>query len=133
MKRIDTACVIDDDQIYTFGIKKLMAITEFSNHIMIFKNGDEALKYLKPVIEDAESLPDVILLDLNMPIIDGWQFLDAFIKFKLAKKVTIYIVSSSIDTNDYEKAAKYSIVNNFFVKPIRKDDLQRIMEDYAAR
>lgn len=80
----------------------------------------------------SSSLPSVILLDLNMPILDGWQFLDEFTKFKPAKKITIYIVSSSIDQNDHQKAANYSGVSKFYVKPITKQHLTTMLEDLAG-
>ncbi|RZK78031.1 MAG: response regulator [Pedobacter sp.] len=131
MKTIDLACVIDDDKIYSFGIKKLMSITNFCKEVISFVNGKEALDYLVPLVDDPQALPDVILLDLNMPIIDGWQFLDEFVQYKLAKEVTIYIVSSSIDVADYDKAASYSVISNFYVKPVRTADLHEMMADFG--
>ena len=131
MKKIDIACLIDDDKMFTYLISKQMKTINFCDGILIFNDGLDALKYLEPVIESPDSLPSVILLDLNMPVLDGWQFLDEFIKFKPAKKITIYIVSSSIDQNDHRKAANYSGVSKFYVKPITKQHLNTMLEDLA--
>ena len=92
MKEVDLACIIDDDPIFVFGVKKIMEIIGFSKSLMVFRNGEEALNNLKAIISANEKLPDVILLDLNMPILDGWQFLDEFVKVPCEKKIIIYIV-----------------------------------------
>jgi CheY-like chemotaxis protein len=131
MRSIGLACVIDDDRIYSFGIKKLMSVTNFCKEVVQFTNGKEALDYLVPLVNDAAALPDIILLDLNMPIIDGWQFLDEFIKYKLVKDITIYIVSSSIDVADYDRAARYSVISNFYVKPVHAAHLLEMIADFS--
>lgn len=86
MKKIDIACVIDDDPIFVFGIKKIMEVIGFCKSLMVFRDGSEALNNLKAIISAKEKLPDVILLDLNMPILDGWQFLEEFVKIPCKKK-----------------------------------------------
>ena len=91
MKKVNLTCIIDDDPIFVFGIKKVMELINFSDSIMVFKNGQEALDNLRPIILAKENLPDIILLDLNMPVLDGWQFLDEFIKIPCSKKIIIYI------------------------------------------
>ena len=129
MKRPDIACIIDDDKIFTYILSRQMKGVEFCKNLLVFHNGLEALKYLKPILESPESLPDVILLDLNMPVMDGWQFLDEFVKFKVSKKVTLYIISSSIDSADHEKAKQYEAVSHFYIKPISQGDLIEMLEE----
>jgi CheY-like chemotaxis protein len=97
-----------------------------------FTTASKPVKHLKPILESPEVLPDVILLDLNMPVMDGWQFLDEFIKFKVSKKITVYIVSSSIDVADHAKAATYKAISNFYIKPISRDDLAQMMVEISA-
>lgn len=129
MEKIDIACLIDDDPMYTYLVSKQMRLIDFCDSILVFNDGDEALKYLRPIIETLEPLPSVILLDINMPILDGWQFLDEFIKFAIPKKIIVYIVSSSIDQADHLKAAKYKEVSNFFVKPITNEHLYTMLKE----
>lgn len=129
MKKIDIACIVDDDPIFVFGAKRVMELSNFCKGFMVFNNGRDALDSLAPVIKSGENIPDVILLDLNMPIMDGWQFLDEFIKIPTDKKVLIYIVSSSIDPADSEKAKEYQDVSNFIVKPITVDNLKSILQE----
>ncbi len=129
MEKKELACIIDDDPIYVFGLKRVMNMYNLCKNILVFENGEEALKYLKPLLETSESFPDVILLDINMPVMDGWQFLDQFVllKNKLKKRVTIYMVSSSVNKHDINKAKAYEEVSDYIVKPVKIDDLKRIM------
>nr|WP_321222116.1 response regulator [uncultured Psychroserpens sp.] len=90
-----------------------------------------AINNLKPIMLAGENLPDIILLDINMPIMDGWQFLDEFVKIESHKLITIYIVSSSIDPQDIKRAKKYQNISNYIVKPITIKKLKTIMRDYA--
>lgn len=128
--KIDIACIIDDDPVFVFGTKKIMELANFSSSIMVFHNGHEALHNLKPIIEKGENIPEVILLDLNMPIMDGWEFLDEFIDIPTSKQITIYIVTSSVDPADSKRAEKYDNVSNYLVKPIRSEDLKSILENF---
>lgn len=131
MNKIDIACIIDDDPIFVFGAKKIMQYANFCSAYMIFHNGEEALINLKSVIKAGERLPDIILLDLNMPIMDGWEFLDEFTKIKTSKKITIYIITSSVDPADVERSKEYESVNNYIVKPITLEALQEILNENA--
>lgn len=129
MKKIDIACIIDDDPIFIFGMKKIMDVIGFCNSIMVFKNGKEALNNLKAIILANEKLPDVILLDLNMPILDGWQFLEEFIQIPCKKKIVIYVVSSSVDPEDVLRAKSYERVSDYIVKPVSIEKLKEILHD----
>lgn len=126
-KQVDIACIIDDDYIYTFSLKKLMDINNFCKNLMVFKNGEDALKYMKPMIS-SDAFPDVILLDIDMPVMDGWEFLDEFVKIKpaLNKRVTIYMISSSIHEADIQRANQYEDVTDYIVKPITLERLKKI-------
>ncbi|MEH6407981.1 MAG: response regulator [Leeuwenhoekiella sp.] len=128
MKKVKLACIIDDDPIFVFGIKKMMELTEFCDNFLICCNGKEALDKLTGIVESGENIPEVILLDLNMPVMDGWEFLEEFTKVKTPKEIMIYIVTSSIDKNDLERAKEFSIVSNYVVKPIDVKDLESIKE-----
>lgn len=128
MKQIDITCIIDDDPIFVFGAKRIMQVADFSKSYIIFNNGKEAIDGFKYILTQGLKIPEVILLDINMPVMDGWQFLDEFSKIESAKDVTIFIVSSSIDPSDLEKARSYNIVNDYVLKPISIEKVKTISE-----
>lgn len=130
MKKIDIACIVDDDPIYIFATKKVMQMADFCNSFLIFHNGKEALDSLVAILSSGAQMPDVILLDLNMPVMDGWQFLDEFVNIKPPKKITIYIVTSSIDPDDIIRAKAYENVQDYLVKPVTEKSLQEILTDF---
>ncbi|RYU96140.1 response regulator [Emticicia agri] len=130
MNKINTAWIIDDDKILTYVLQRIMGTVDSFANIEIFPNGKEAINQLAVARKNPESLPDIILLDLNMPVMDGWQFLDEFEKINLDKKISLYIVSSSIDTHDHNKAKKYKTVADFLIKPIGKKQIEQMVESH---
>jgi CheY-like chemotaxis protein len=132
MPKLDIAFIIDDDQMFTYILSRQMKLLDFSEKTLIFQNGLEALKYLKLVVDSPGELPSVILLDLNMPVLDGWQFLDEFIKLKVGKKITVFLISSSIDQADHARALAYKEVSRFYIKPITKKNLYEMINVVIA-
>lgn len=128
MNKVDVACIIDDDPIFVFGAKKVMELADFAKSFMIYHNGLDAIQALEPILRSGGGAPDVILLDLNMPVMDGWQFLDKLILIPTAQQVTLYIVTSSIDPADVEKAKQYELVSDYIVKPITKEHLVEMVK-----
>ncbi len=122
-------CIIDDDTVYVNLVKKLIQLKKLCENILVFKNGKEALDFFK----DSDSLPDLILLDLNMPIMNGWEFLEEFSPLKKAfeKKTNLYVVSSSIDPLDSEKAKSIDAVCDYITKPISLQSFERIFNGVA--
>ena len=123
-------CIIDDDKIYQFAFSRIIKMNVLPNETLIFSDGEEALQFLTDNIEQTERLPDIIFLDINMPVMDGWQFLDEYVAIKprIGKIITIYMVSSSVDPVDLERAQKINEISEYFVKPILPNKLQEIMK-----
>lgn len=126
-----SALVVDDDRIFVFGISRLMEMTNFCDDIIVCQHGKEALDYLMSIADEGK-LPDVILLDINMPVLDGWQFLDEFLKIRSRwkKEITIYMVSSSVSKGDIEKAKSYDVIRDYLIKPVKTEDLNRILDSH---
>lgn len=116
--------IIDDDKLSIKLMSMLITKNNFCEEITAFHNPQTALDELKNNANDASKLPDVILLDLNMPVLDGWQFLDEFNLISFAKKILVFIVSSSIDPSDLEMAKNYPNVKNYIVKPLSSEKLK---------
>ena len=128
MARFDRACIIDDDHIYVYGAKRALLKTNFCNEVVVYSNGLEALAQLKLMQETHEKLPEIIFLDINMPILDGWPFLDEFLYLESSKKPIIYIVTSSENPVDIEKANQYDMKKNYIVKPISVKKLTSLFD-----
>lgn len=132
MKNSDkpTIALVDDDDTFHYLLRFSIRQTGKTVNLLQFYNGRETLEYLRKHAGDVAQLPDVLFLDLNMPDMDGWSFLDEFDTIKepiTKKKITIYIVTSSIDQNDIERASEKLSVRNFITKPIAFDQLNTIL------
>jgi CheY-like chemotaxis protein len=129
---LDTILCVDDDPITLMLCKMVINKASFSNKIMTAKNGEEALNYFKSfngASEDEQSKkPQLIFLDLNMPVMGGWEFLDCFSTSEYSEYNTIKVIilSSTIDPEDLEKAKKYPMVLDFLSKPISKEMLEYV-------
>lgn len=128
MKKIDLACLIEDDPIHVFLTKKYIDMIGKIKNLMICNNGKEAFDKLSAIIKAGESLPELILLDLNMPIWNGWQFLDEFTKIPIDQKIVIYILTSSTNAEDLKRAEEYNLRSNYLIKPITLDSLKKALE-----
>lgn len=124
---LKTVALVDDDPIYTNAFKNLLVSWQIANPFLFFTNGKDALDFM--LIKEASGLPDILLLDLNMPKMNGWQFLENYLKIELqiAKKISIYLVSSSIWEDDLLRAKRNLLVTDFISKPIFKDKLLQIL------
>jgi CheY-like chemotaxis protein len=130
MKKIDLVCIVDDDPMHVFITKKYIENSGHVEKILVCKNGKDAFDTLQKLIINNEKLPKIIFLDLNMPIWDGWQFLDEFTKIPVDEIISIFILTSSNDQSDLEKAKKYGLTSNYLIKPISQSQLKDILDDH---
>lgn len=133
MRTINSICLIDDDPITIFSVNKLIEIAQIANDVISFRNGHEALEFFRNIQNQTQ--PDVILLDLNMPIVDGWEFMDTYSKLDTKKDVLIYVMTSSINPSDANKVKLYNQKFPFeikhLIKPINKDKLIALAKEYT--
>ncbi|MEZ4970337.1 MAG: response regulator [Flavobacteriaceae bacterium] len=124
-------CIVDDDDIYQFTMIKTLQSLKLTNNIIAFSDGEEALDFMLDNLHNDKELPDVIFLDIDMPIMDGFEFMEEYIKIKpkLGKKITIYMVSSSVDPVDIDRAKKISEITDYIVKPITHNQLTYILQE----
>ncbi|MDF4201721.1 response regulator [Maribacter sp. SA7] len=131
MSNILKTCIVDDDSIYRFTMVKTLQSTNLPMEIMAFSDGEEAIDFMLDNLNQDSVFPDVIFLDIDMPIMDGFQFMEEYIKIKprVGKIITIYMVSSSLDPVDMERAKKISAISDYIVKPIGLGRLKSILEE----
>ena len=130
---LDLILCIDDDPITLMLCKMVIKKASFSYEIATSKNGEEALQYFNTLKQpdsngEVRKQPKLIFLDLNMPVMGGWEFLDSFSTADYADYHTtkVIILSSTIDPEDLEKSKKYPMVINFLSKPISKEMLEYV-------
>ncbi|MFD1001384.1 response regulator [Ohtaekwangia kribbensis] len=123
--------LVDDDQVCNLISKKTLQRMGIVNEVHTALNGEEAINLLNDYFQGALSLPDVILLDLNMPIMDGFSFIEAFKRLNIPNKdsMRIVIVSSSQNPNDVRKAKEMGITA-FLTKPVTETNLRSAFEDF---
>ena len=130
MEKINSIYIIDDDPITVFGIRKILTSVVQFDFLDTFANGQLAINEIKKRVNTNQPVPEVIFLDINMPIMDGWQFLAEFITLPIKKGIRVNIVTSSIDTADYDRWKSYEGQTHHTItfnnKPIRKENLAAI-------
>jgi CheY-like chemotaxis protein len=115
--------IIDDDSIHQRIAQIMIEKHQLFDEYTSFKEAEQAIAFLKENTNNPQQLPDVILLDLNMPIMDGWDFLDLYEDFRkdLTKAIRIFIVTSSVDEKDILRSQTYPTVTGFISKPLSPD------------
>ena len=124
--------VIDDDDINIFIIKKIVEKTGFAVNMVAKTNGQLAIDYLKEIAGDPQQFPHLILVDINMPVLNGWEFIEAYENMNINKAVDMYMLSSSVYENDIEKAKTYKVVKGFISKPLSIDRLIELFRAVSA-
>ncbi|HWZ22144.1 MAG TPA: response regulator [Cytophagaceae bacterium] len=128
MKKFNCILLVDDDETCNFITQKIITKLDISSHTYSTKNGREAMSFIEASSETVPVCPDLILLDLNMPVMDGIEFLEEFYankKIKHADDINIYVLSSSDNIKDMEKVMKYK-VKGYITKPMTADKLINI-------
>jgi CheY-like chemotaxis protein len=126
---VKSILLIDDDPIFVYLTRRIIASTNCPCAIDEFTDGELALDFLSKMSGQTELLPDVIFLDLSMPVMDGWEFLKeyALLKPKIRKEISLYIVSSSISPQEVERSKSYTMVADFLIKPVERGKIVEIM------
>jgi CheY-like chemotaxis protein len=131
--KINSVLLIDDDLTINYYHNRLLQKIDISKSILISKNGKDGLASLIEINNNVNGEEIVIIfLDLNMPIMNGWEFLEYLSKIKNSININykIYIISSSINPEDAERAEKNELVTGFLSKPLNKENIEQIKLKY---
>ncbi len=128
MATYKSVMLVDDNEIDNIINEKIIEANSFAESILVFQTGQEALDYLRENQENSEGLPEIVFLDINMPIMDGFQFLEDFEKFsqQVLEKCKIIMLSSSISPRDIDRAASSKYVKKYLNKPLNARYLEAI-------
>lgn len=128
VKEVELVMIVDDNDTDNFISKRIIEITRFAKEVEIKSSGKSALEYLEENKDNAERLPNLIFLDINMPIVDGFVFLYEFEKFAedLKDRCKVVILSSSDNKRDIDKIVNNDHVIKFVTKPLTESALNEL-------
>lgn len=130
MKILKSVIIIDDDDIFVYLTRKAIQQANITDDIKSFGNGLDALAFLKENWANPSLLPELIFLDLSMPVMDGWQFLQEYSALvPLENKIILYILTSSISPEDIERSNGIDAVSDMLIKPITKEKLLEVLKN----
>jgi CheY-like chemotaxis protein len=139
MRQLNTILLVDDDPATNFYHTYILKEANIAQNIDEASNGKDALTYLCMAEKGNETelghdQPSLIFLDLNMPVMNGFDFLDAFEEWQNAKKqeIKICILTSSEHENDKRRAANYSCISEYLSKPLSDEVLRQVMDKHFA-
>lgn len=134
MKKLNCALLIDDDSISNFINERLIRKIAAPEQLTIALNGEEALKYILRSHQEKLPHPDLILLDINMPVMDGFEFLKEFKQLNLPDKssVVIIMLTTSTSPNDTERLND-SGAAGYINKPLTEEKLRLVMEEFFSK
>lgn len=124
----EIVAIIDDDRVFQKLTWMKITRKNYARKVLMFSDGEQAISFIRDNASNVDELPDIILLDLNMPVMDGWDFMDAFVKMRphIGKKITIFIATSSVNPEDQRRAVEVSAVTDYVIKPISDASLYRL-------
>lgn len=120
--------IIDDDAVSVLILKKMLINAGFLDNPMIFKNGNEAINFLNSNYKSIEKY--FIFLDINMPIMNGWEFLEEIEPKINTENFSVYLLTSSTSEQDIIKSKNYKSIKKFISKPVAKEILSEIKEEF---
>jgi CheY-like chemotaxis protein len=126
--KIGLVMLVDDNDTDNFISKRIIEITNFAGEVIVKSSGKSALDYLSENKNNVEALPEIIFLDINMPIVDGFVFLYEFETFNdtIKDKCKVIILSSSDNKRDIDKIVNNDYVIKFITKPLTETALEEI-------
>ncbi len=132
MKKLDTILLIDDDPATNFLHKFILEKENCATNIISIQSAEEALEYIKETIKKGFQCPELIFLDINMPRMNGWEFIDEYKKITQDNTVSkiVVMLTTSLDPKDKEKAENIQDINEFISKPLTSEKLRHLLQSY---
>ncbi len=134
MKKLKNILLVDDDHATNFINKKVITNYGCTENITVFTNAEDAIAYLIRNAKEGNSQPDLIFLDINMPAMNGWEFLEEYkgLTDKEKAKIVVVMLTTSLNPDDYERAQANDEIDDFKNKPLTPQTLAEILKEHFA-
>ncbi|UII32421.1 response regulator [Fulvivirga ulvae] len=136
MAKVNSIVIIDDDDVSNFIYKRVIETTKAADKITTFIRAREALEYLEETAQSSpDEFPDIIFLDINMPVMNGWQFLEKYqtsFRSNLTKRPILCMLSSSVYQEDITKAYTYADVKEYISKPLTSQIMSNLIQKHFS-
>ncbi len=127
--KLKCVLLVDDDEAVNFINKMVLMRVDCAEEIEIAENGMEAIQYLEKRLDEGVPQPELILLDINMPLLNGWEFLEKYrqIKERMQREATIVMLTTSSNPDDRMRAESIGEVKGFISKPLTVEKMEKIV------
>tara|TARA_R110002050_G_scaffold99409_3_gene206077 strand:- start:3230 stop:3652 length:423 start_codon:yes stop_codon:yes gene_type:complete len=122
--------IIDNDQVNSFVLKNIITRNYSGAKVSLFPDGAEGIEELQRLETAEEDFPAVILLDIYMPVMDGFEFLAEYMERFAYKETIIFAMSNSLIKEDQQRANEFDVVKGFITKPLIYNNIEFIVETY---
>lgn len=135
MEKFYNILIIDDDHVNNFLFSRMIKTVGISEKAETVTSGRQGLALLEQKVASGEPLPEIIFLDINMPLMNGWEFLEKYKKMPsgIRQQINLYMLSSSVYPEDINKAKSYADVVDYITKPLTKEILLKIHEEHCLK
>lgn len=123
--------IVDDDELFHHTMRLSLEKLDSPKRLLFFNNGEEALQHFQKYLTDEKKLPDLVFLDIEMPVMNGFQFMERFKKLKkdYQKQTTVHMVTASMSREDINRTRHIHEISEYLLKPLKENDLKGLLEE----
>ncbi len=131
-KKLNAILLIDDDEPINFLHKMVIEKSNCAEKVVVKMNGIQALEYLRSEVNGQHPQPDLIFLDINMPAMNGWEFLAEYkmLSENMLAKLVVVMLTTSLNPDDHLKAKDFGEIRGFHNKPLNEASLNKILQEH---
>lgn len=134
-KKLNSILLVDDDNDCNFFHQRLIKKMEYAETVYVANNGKEAIDFLQSTINGEHPHPDIIFLDINMPVMNGWEFIKEYQKLNENQKAKVMLImlTTSLNPDDEEQAKNYQDIKGYKNKYLNKESMEEIIEEFFSQ